>query len=79
MYQPFLNSYGDFQAFCRQKKNKTYIAKPDSGCQGKGIFVTKNPKVKALFKFTDFLYSWFSQLEISTYFLQAVFFIGFVL
>lgn len=39
------NSYGDFQAFCRQKKNKTYIAKPDSGCQGKGIFVTKNPKV----------------------------------
>lgn len=36
--------YGDFQAFCRQKKNKTYIAKPDSGCQGKGIFVTKNPK-----------------------------------
>jgi len=39
------NSYGDFQAFCRQKKNKTYIAKPDSGCQGKGIFVTRNPKV----------------------------------
>ena len=45
VYQPFLGSYGDFQAFCRQKKNKTYIAKPDSGCQGKGIFVTKNPKV----------------------------------
>nr|XP_006821586.1 PREDICTED: tubulin polyglutamylase TTLL13-like [Saccoglossus kowalevskii] len=36
--------YGDFQAFCRSKKNKTYICKPESGCQGKGIFVTKNPK-----------------------------------
>lgn len=45
VHQPFFDSYGDFQAFCRQKKNKTYIAKPDSGCQGKGIFVTKNPKV----------------------------------
>ncbi|XP_070542448.1 tubulin polyglutamylase ttll6-like isoform X18 [Ptychodera flava] len=36
--------YGDYQAFCRTKKNKTYICKPESGCQGKGIFVTKNPK-----------------------------------
>ncbi|XP_077989048.1 tubulin polyglutamylase ttll6-like isoform X1 [Glandiceps talaboti] len=35
--------YGDFQAFCRAKKNKTFICKPESGCQGKGIFVTKNP------------------------------------
>ncbi|KAL5005179.1 hypothetical protein ScPMuIL_018635, partial [Solemya velum] len=40
--------YGDFQAYTRQKKNKTYILKPESGCQGKGIWVTKNPKeVKA--------------------------------
>ena len=37
-------SYGDFQAYTRQKKHKTYILKPESGCQGKGIWVTKNPK-----------------------------------
>lgn len=37
-------SFGDFQAFCRSKKNKTFISKPESGCQGKGIFVFKNPK-----------------------------------
>ncbi|XP_038077493.1 tubulin polyglutamylase ttll6-like isoform X3 [Patiria miniata] len=36
--------YGDFQAFCRTKKNKTYITKPESGCQGKGIAITRNPK-----------------------------------
>ena len=36
--------YGDFQAYTRQKKNKTYILKPETGCQGKGIWVTKNPK-----------------------------------
>lgn len=40
-----LCSYGEFQAYCRQKKNKTFILKPDSGSQGKGIFLTKNPKV----------------------------------
>ncbi|KAM4677700.1 tubulin polyglutamylase TTLL13 [Discoglossus pictus] len=36
--------YGDFQAYCRTKKNKTYICKPDSGCQGKGIFLSRNMK-----------------------------------
>uniref|UniRef100_A0A2C9JJJ6 Tubulin--tyrosine ligase-like protein 9 n=1 Tax=Biomphalaria glabrata TaxID=6526 RepID=A0A2C9JJJ6_BIOGL len=36
--------YGDFQAYTRQKKNKTYILKPESGCQGRGIWVTKYPK-----------------------------------
>ncbi|KAM5171207.1 tubulin polyglutamylase TTLL13 [Mantella aurantiaca] len=36
--------YGDFQAYCRSKKNKTYICKPDSGCQGRGIFLSKNMK-----------------------------------
>ncbi|XP_048248595.1 tubulin polyglutamylase ttll6-like isoform X1 [Haliotis rufescens] len=36
--------YGDFQAYTRQKKNKSYILKPESGCQGRGIWVTKNPK-----------------------------------
>ncbi|EDO34389.1 predicted protein, partial [Nematostella vectensis] len=36
--------YGDFQSYCRQKKNKTFITKPESGSQGKGIVITKNPK-----------------------------------
>ncbi|XP_055956580.1 tubulin polyglutamylase ttll6 isoform X1 [Patella vulgata] len=36
--------HGDFLSYTRQKKNKTYILKPESGCQGKGIWVTKNPK-----------------------------------
>ncbi|XP_037318794.2 tubulin polyglutamylase ttll6 [Pungitius pungitius] len=33
--------YSDLQAFTRAKKSKTYICKPDSGCQGKGIVITK--------------------------------------
>lgn len=41
---PLCCSYGDFQAYCRAKKNKTFITKPESGSQGKGIFVFKNPK-----------------------------------
>ncbi|XP_025078224.1 tubulin polyglutamylase ttll6-like isoform X2 [Pomacea canaliculata] len=36
--------YGDFQAYTRQKKNKTYILKPESGCQGRGIWITRSPK-----------------------------------
>ena len=31
-------------AYTRAKKHKTYILKPESGCQGRGIWVTKNPK-----------------------------------
>ena len=38
-----LFSYADLVNYARLKKNKTYICKPDSGCQGKGIFITKNP------------------------------------
>lgn len=40
----YLCSYGDFLSYTRQKKNKTYILKPASGCQGKGIWITKNIK-----------------------------------
>ncbi|XP_042333598.1 tubulin polyglutamylase TTLL6 [Sceloporus undulatus] len=36
--------YGELQAFGRLKKHKTYICKPDSGCQGRGIFITKTVK-----------------------------------
>jgi len=31
-------------SYTRQKKNKTYILKPENGCQGKGIWLTKSPK-----------------------------------
>lgn len=37
------NSYSDFAKYCAEKKYKTYISKPDVGCQGRGIFITKNP------------------------------------
>ena len=37
-------SFGEFQAYFRSKKNKTFISKPESGCQGKGIFVFKTFK-----------------------------------
>uniref|UniRef100_A0A673TYG5 Uncharacterized protein n=1 Tax=Suricata suricatta TaxID=37032 RepID=A0A673TYG5_SURSU len=36
--------YGDFQSYGRQRKARTYICKPDSGCQGRGIFITRNPR-----------------------------------
>ncbi|XP_008047065.1 tubulin polyglutamylase TTLL13P-like [Carlito syrichta] len=36
--------YGEFQAFGRQRRACTYICKPDSGCQGRGIFITRNPR-----------------------------------
>lgn len=36
--------WGDLQNFSRSRKNKTYICKPDSGCQGRGIFITRTVK-----------------------------------
>ncbi|XP_061446329.1 tubulin polyglutamylase TTLL6 isoform X1 [Rhineura floridana] len=36
--------YGELQAFGRSKKHKTFICKPDSGCQGRGIFITRTVK-----------------------------------
>lgn len=38
------HSYGDFQSYGRQRKTRAYICKPDSGCQGRGIFITRNPR-----------------------------------
>ncbi|XP_074080303.1 tubulin polyglutamylase TTLL6 isoform X3 [Macrotis lagotis] len=34
--------WGDLQSYSRSKKFKTFICKPDSGCQGRGIFVTRS-------------------------------------
>lgn len=39
----FENSYSDFAKYCAERKGKTFISKPDVGCQGRGIFITKNP------------------------------------
>lgn len=36
--------YSDFQAYTRAKKSKTYICKPDTGCQGKGIVISRSSK-----------------------------------
>ncbi|XP_052052542.1 tubulin polyglutamylase TTLL6 [Apodemus sylvaticus] len=36
--------WGDLQTYSRTRKNKTYICKPDSGCQGRGIFITRSVK-----------------------------------
>ncbi|KAM4826431.1 tubulin polyglutamylase TTLL13-like isoform 3-T3 [Thomomys bottae] len=36
--------YGDFQSWGRLRKARTYICKPDSGCQGRGIFITRTPR-----------------------------------
>ncbi|PSN41134.1 hypothetical protein C0J52_05208 [Blattella germanica] len=36
--------FGELIAYSRAKKNRTYICKPETGCQGRGIFMTKNIK-----------------------------------
>ncbi|XP_059928664.1 tubulin polyglutamylase ttll6 isoform X2 [Gadus macrocephalus] len=36
--------YSDFQAYARAKRHKTFICKPDSGSQGKGIFLVKSAR-----------------------------------
>ncbi|XP_077481656.1 tubulin polyglutamylase ttll6 isoform X2 [Stigmatopora argus] len=36
--------YCDLQAYSRLKKHATFICKPDSGCQGRGIFITRSSK-----------------------------------
>ncbi|XP_028930455.1 tubulin polyglutamylase TTLL6 [Ornithorhynchus anatinus] len=36
--------WGDLQSYSRSRKCKTYICKPDSSCQGRGIFITRSVK-----------------------------------
>ncbi|XP_047565046.1 tubulin polyglutamylase TTLL6 isoform X1 [Lutra lutra] len=36
--------WGDLQNYSRSRKNKTFICKPDSGSQGRGIFITRTVK-----------------------------------
>ena len=35
----------DFQAFNRRQANSFYIVKPHANCQGRGIYLTKNPNL----------------------------------
>jgi hypothetical protein len=37
-------SYGELVAYAQTNRNKTYICKPETGCQGRGIYVTKHIK-----------------------------------
>lgn len=37
---------GDLLAFMRSKKKAAFICKPQKGCQGKGIYITRKPIVK---------------------------------
>jgi len=39
---------GDLLAYMRGKKRAAFICKPQSGCQGKGIFLTRRPTKKML-------------------------------
>jgi tubulin polyglutamylase TTLL6/13 len=34
----------DFLAQINEKRTKTFIVKPEAACQGKGIFLTRNPE-----------------------------------
>ncbi|XP_011300668.1 tubulin polyglutamylase TTLL13-like isoform X2 [Fopius arisanus] len=36
--------YGDVVAYARTRRSKTFIIKPDTGCQGRGIYLTKSLK-----------------------------------
>ncbi|XP_049837747.1 tubulin polyglutamylase ttll6-like [Schistocerca gregaria] len=39
----------DMLSYARSRRNRTYICKPESGCQGRGIFITRSLKEVKLF------------------------------
>ena len=39
-----LCSFGDLQTYAAAKRGKTYIVKPPSSCQGRGIWLTRQPQ-----------------------------------
>ncbi|CAH8550204.1 unnamed protein product [Heterobilharzia americana] len=38
------SDWNDIQNYARKHKSRTYILKPDNGCQGRGIYITRNAK-----------------------------------
>ena len=46
-FPPTYNLPADFKEFLtqvNQKRNRTFIVKPEASCQGKGIFLTRDPE-----------------------------------
>jgi len=39
-----VSSYGDAMAYAKTRRSKIFIVKPDMGCQGRGIYLTKHLK-----------------------------------
>jgi tubulin polyglutamylase TTLL6/13 len=35
----------EFLIYCGEKRNKTFIVKPEASSQGKGIYLTRNPDI----------------------------------
>ncbi|CAD1481291.1 unnamed protein product [Heterotrigona itama] len=42
--EKFTSSHGEAIAYAKLRRSKTFIIKPDTGCQGRGIYLTKNLK-----------------------------------
>lgn len=39
-----VSSHGDATAYSKARRSRTFILKPDTGCQGRGIYLTKHLK-----------------------------------